>query len=257
MKSWLMVFAISRCQKESAWKSGSCLTVANPMKRWVDGGLRLRRGWHDVKEGALVILPTLTSFTFSRVIQGERLMTTSACQRPSPEVLTCRTQPITLYDACESAMDLVEKWSSYAIRPRIVVRGGFRSIRLFEKLPRQVHRARLNRCLRIRLTQPPNHIVSIYPVIIVLICICCYFLHTYVWKLYISLIVFLHLFSLVALHKYVHCTLELHKNLCMKALPLRSRIEVWVSRMVSVFVVGWFLIEYCESGFRLLLHVSV
>lgn len=50
------------------------------------------------------------------------------------EVLTCRTQPITLYDACESAMDLVEGWSGCVIRPRIVVRGGFRSIRFLESL---------------------------------------------------------------------------------------------------------------------------
>jgi len=42
------------------------------------------------------------------------------------QVLTCRVQPITLYDACDYAMDQVEN----AIWPRIVVRGGFRSIRL-------------------------------------------------------------------------------------------------------------------------------
>ena len=48
------------------------------------------------------------------------------------QVLTYRDHPITIYDACESAMDLVEKWSSCTIRPRIVVRGSFRSIQLSE-----------------------------------------------------------------------------------------------------------------------------
>lgn len=38
------------------------------------------------------------------------------------QVLTCRVQPITLHEACESAMELVEEWSSYTIRPRIVER---------------------------------------------------------------------------------------------------------------------------------------
>lgn len=85
------------------------------------------------------------------------------------QVLTCRVQPITLYDACDSAMDQVEKWSSCTIRPRIVVRGGFRSIRLLEKLPGQGHLSRVNRFLRIHELR-----FLIVLIFLVLLCICCY-----------------------------------------------------------------------------------
>lgn len=51
------------------------------------------------------------------------------------EVLTCRVQPITVYDACRSAMKLVQKWSGRTVRPRIVERGDFGDIWFLGRLP--------------------------------------------------------------------------------------------------------------------------
>lgn len=160
MKSCFKVFAVSRFQKESAWKSGCCLIVANPMKRWIDGGLR--RGWQDLKEGALVILPTLTSCTFSRVIQGEKLMTTSARQRPSPRSWLAEFSP----SRCMRPVSLQWSWWRSGLRTQYgqgLLKG------LLEKLPGQGHLSRVNRFLRIHKLR-----FLIVLMFLMILCICCY-----------------------------------------------------------------------------------
>ena len=85
------------------------------------------------------------------------------------EVLTCSVQPITLLDACRSAMVKVQNWSLCTIRPRIVERGDFGSILLLEKLSGQGRLARVYRFLQI-------HKFRFLTVLIflLLLCICCY-----------------------------------------------------------------------------------
>ena len=63
------------------------------------------------------------------------------------EILTCRVQPIKVYDACRSAMKLVQKWSGRTVRPRIVERGDFGDIWFPGRLPDHWNLARLKRFL--------------------------------------------------------------------------------------------------------------